>query len=621
MPWLGYLGALLFLLLAGTNLQAQPGGVPKATPQQPTDGTRVRVIFSRQSQLLRDKENTYLKLVQDVELRQDSVFMYCDSAIIQNETLVFAYGNVVIQQGDSLQVFSQEAEYNGITKFAKLRGEVVLVNGTKQLYTQELDYDLNTRIATYFTGATLVNDSTQLSSQRGYYYVATQEAFFRDSVVVIDPGFRLRADTLKFNVETQVVTFLGPTLIATDSGRIFTEAGFYDTANGLAAFTKDPQYLQRDRKAVADTIRYDERQGLYILQGSARVEDSTRLAVADYIQYNERLDRTFLVGNARYQEGEQDIQAEEITYDSKKKTYATRGRSKISDPPQLLEADQVDFDDETGFGLAFGQVMWQDTAANLAINCDTLNYRKADDYLLALGGSRGRPELTTLVEGDTLFLTADTLIAFRPDTSGVDTSRVLVANHQVRIFKNNLQAVCDSLAYQTRDSIFALFKNPIVWSDTSQFVADTIFIRLRDDQIDRIFLRSNAFIVNISDSTYFNQIKGRTIEAQFIEGDLRRMDVQGNAEAIYYAKDDSGAYVGVNKTSCSEMLIYFGSNEVERIRFLQQPESRLSPMRGTDHEAMQLKGFRWITSGRPLGREPLVLVDQMKTGDSPPVNK
>ena len=92
---------------------------------------------------------------------------------------------------------------------------------------------------------------------------------------------------------------------------------------------------------------------------------------------------------------------------------------------------------------------------------------------------------------------------------------------------------------------------------------------------------------------FFNQIKGRDIVAHFDSSELRKMDVLGNAQSVYYPLDDEGSYVGVNKTICSEMTMFFGNNTIEEILFITQLEGSLEPMAGTDHDALKLPGFNW----------------------------
>ena len=168
-----------------------------------------------------------------------------------------------------------------------------------------------------------------------------------------------------------------------------------------------------------------------------------------------------------------------------------------------------------------------------------------------------------------------------------------------------MQAVCDSLVYRESDSVFILYRQPILWADTSQFTADTIEMRLRNKKLDLIYLKQNAFIVNTTDEVFFNQIKGRTIQAHLTDNELDRMDIVGNAETIYYVQDDDKAYIGVNKAVCSRIRVFFGNNAVDRIRMYQDPSGQMTPMDLFDHEANQLEGFIWNEDKRPKNKSEL----------------
>ncbi|NUQ24962.1 MAG: hypothetical protein HUU34_13500 [Saprospiraceae bacterium] len=581
-------------------------GAQTTTPRDTTKKQPVNVDHADLFQYIQQNKKIIQKLNGNVALSQDSVYMSCDSATIEDNIRVVAQGEVLIQHGDSVSVFSDSLRYDGSSRIAELFGEVILVNGRQKLFTDHLIYDLNTRTATYNTKAVLTLGETQLTSNRGYYYVNTKEVYFKDSVVVVDPRFSLRSDTLKFNTENKTVYFLGPTLVTSDSSRIYCEGGFYDTENNLALFTDNAQYVKGEQKARADSIRYEGRQSIYTLEGNARfVEADRRTAQADIIRYDANKDTYLLKGAAFFQDSLRTISAEEINYDVKKKRYATKGRSRVSDPPQLLDADELDYSSDNGLGIAKGNVIWQDTSAQLTVACELAEYNRETGYLKAVGGRNNRPLLITLIDGDSLFMTADTLVSSKTDTLASDSTRLLQAYRDVRIFKSNLQALCDSLAYSTVDSIFRLFHNPIVWSDTTQFTADTIHMQLADKQLDAIYLLNNSFIINSPDELFYNQIKGKDITARFDSSELRTMLVVGNAESVYYARDEQGAYIGVNKTACSEMILYFGNNQVNQIKFYTQPQGSFKPMREADHEALKIKGFRWVTTGRPLNLDML----------------
>lgn len=590
------------LLLGSFLLQAQS---PVDTLKQGTQ--RVNIDNATSLEYSRSGNDIIQKLIGEVELSQDSIYMYCDSAIIENSTKVFALGEeVLIQQGDSLAAFADTLYYDGELREADLIGEVVLINGTRKLFTDKLHYDLNTKIATYETPATITDGETQLSSKRGYYYTAIDEIYFKDSVVVINPEFQLRADTLKFNTETQIATFLGPTVMRADSSQVYCEDGFYDVENNLAEFRQNAQYIRGDQQATADIIRYDGENGIYTLDGNADFKEGDRReATGDIIRYDERNDITILEGDAFFRDSTQTITGETIRYDGKNKVYKTSGRSRIEDGPQILQANAVDYSESDSLGVASGNVIWQDTSANITIQCDTAVYNQNTGYLKATGGTRGRPLLISLVDGDSLFMSADTLLSQAIDTLEGDSNRLLLAYHDVRIYKSDMQGLCDSLSYNTADSLFRMFRSPIIWADTSQFTADTLLMALVDEQLDKIYLHNKSFILNSPDEVFFNQIKGKNIIAHFDSSQLYRMDVLGNAQSVYYPIDEEGGYVGVNKTICSEMQLNFANNAVQDILFFTQPEGKLEPMGAVDHEAIKLEGFDWQVEPRPKSLDDL----------------
>ena len=133
-------------------------------------------------------------------------------------------------------------------------------------------------------------------------------------------------------------------------------------------------------------------------------------------------------------------------------------------------------------------------------------------------------------------------------------------------------------------------------------LGDTMRILMKNKKIDRVFLKNNAFIINSTDEAFFNQIKGREITAEFEGDDLRRMFVEGNAESVYYALDEKGGYVSVNKMICSRMLVLFGDNKVDGIKFYAQPKATMFPMKQANHDDLRMKGFRWEKKRRPKNR-------------------
>lgn len=596
---------LLFLpVLTPLALVAQAGAPPARDTTQKLQVETAEVVegFAKNGREMR-------KLSGNVRLRQEKTLIYCDTAIIDDYTNnALLKNNVVIEQGDSVRVFSDSAAYFAAIKTSELYNDVVLVNGKQQLFTNKLRYDMVNKIATYNSGATLTNGKSQLSSQRGHYHVKDKMVYFKGEVIATDPEFTMHTDTLTFNTETQILHFVAPTLITQRKGKIYTEGGFYDIENDFAEFDLNPQYEKEGQRGKARFMRYSGTTKEYILEGEAEIVEKSRVSKADVIRFNSETEQSVLRGNAFYKDSVRTIAGSEIRYNGKTKSYQLGGRGRVIDPPNIIEADSLDFNDQLGNGLASGSVFWVDTSSDVSILAYRIDYNKQSDYINAFGGfgeraAKGRPVMKSLIDGDTLYLSADTLTSFKIDT--FSDRRKLLAHRDVRIFKSDLQGICDSLAFDSSDSIFYFYKldslhRPILWSDTSQFSADTIRMLLKNKEIDRIWLQKNALIINSEDGIMFNQIKGRDATAYFRQEEIREMYVEGNAQAIYYALDDKKAYIGVNETACSEMRLYFGNNKVESVKFYREPSGKFTPMKKAGTETKKLEGFFWETKRRPM---------------------
>jgi lipopolysaccharide export system protein LptA len=544
------------------------------------------------------EQQEVLILTGNVLMHQDSLFMQCDSARKEANNLV-AVGNVLLQQWDSLNVFAQSLEYFGDTKDAFLKDSVVMQSKDQKLFTDVLMYNTETKVATYDQGATLTNDTVFLYSRKGTFYVATDQVFFKDSVYVQSEDFELFADTLLYNTKEQKAYFLGPTLINLASGsKVYCEGGYFDMVNKKALFTQQAQYVDEDQLANADSIFYDGDLKKVTMIGQASLTEPGKEATADTIIYLENENEMNLLGHAYFQDSIRTMRSASLNYNAETDKLVSNTRSSIDNPPQFLEADAIDFDNKTGVGVALGNIIWKDTAAHYTILCEQAQYLDSSSYLKAYGG---RPLLINQIDEDSFLLSADTLVSYE-EVIDSDSIRKFQAYHDVKIFKSDLQAICDSLSYSSQDSIFRLYDDPVIWSDTSQFEADSVSIQLADNKIDQIYLNKNAFIINSADQILYNQMKGKEITAYFKEGEIDKMLIKGNASSIYYVLDDFKAYIGVNETLCSSMLLRFASNTVGEISFYDSPKATFHPIQDADTESLKLEGFNWRDDERPKSK-------------------
>ena len=641
-----WLGCFIVLIAFSLNLNAQKKISIHSENNQIIDATL-------------DPPTQYLN--GDVKLYHANTFMYCDTAILRGNLLKMRH-NVVLLQNDTIKIFSDSLRYDGDSLVAHFYGDIILENGpTKKLYTSYLKYDVKNKIAYYTRNARLEDQGSTLISKRGRYVLNDKMAYFYENVQAKGKDFVLIGDSLAYNTTDQKATFLSPVRIKKDTSEVFSNTGWFDMDDKTGQFIGNAQYLEGKTRAAADTITYDSQMDVVILSSSSRKSEyfsDQDTAYAQVIMYNQKNSTYTLKKDGFYKSKTNQVKGDDIFYDKKTEKFNVKGRSEVSDPPMIIIADTIDYDKTIQFGKADGNVIWRDTSAKTAIFADHVRYNGSTNIMKA-SNDKGKPLFTTEMDGDTLFMKADTLKSFRvikeriivPDkntarrnanknkdtqmakdtilmvadtlanvvedslsltsstdtifTGIMDTLDYFHGDKNVRIFKSDLQAICDSLIFNKKDSLFTLYKKPFVWSDSSQIYGDTIQMFLKSKKIDQLKVLSNATILNTEDLKFFNQIQGREINAFFVDNKMSTMYVNGNAQLVYYLKDDDKAYIGVNTSECSKMTFFFENNAVKDIKLYVEPKSMVYPMKSAQHETLKVKGFIWNFDSKPQDKGDL----------------
>ncbi len=304
-------------------------------------------------------------------------------------------------------------------------------------------------------------------------------------------------------------------------------------------------------------------------------------------------------------------------YDTKNKKAYFSKRPEIQDNTTFLIADEVANDDSTGFGEARGNVIYRDTAQKVTIFANHMNSNRKENSFLATE----RPVMIIQQDEDSIFIAADTFYSAKlsdlrnsrtvpvildslpvKDTFSANadsTDRFFEAYAHVRIFSDSLQAVGDSLFYSAEDSAFRLFKQPVIWTQENQLTGDTIYLFTEKKKPQKLYVFENAMAVNKVSINYYNQIKGRTINAYFKDGNIEFMRAKGNSESIYYAQDDDQKFIGVNKATADIIDMFFKEKKPDRVVFRSNLTGTTYPMRQINHEELKLRGFRWLNELRP----------------------
>ena len=262
-----------------------------------------KVILDYADSLLFDQRINpdYQILKGNVQFHKGGMLMFCDSAYFYESTnSMDAFGNVRMEQGDTLFVFSDMMHYNGIEEEAQLRYNVILQNRDVTLSTDSLNYELGPNVGYYFTGGQIVDSQNTLESVYGEYCPDTKDAIFYFDVVLTNEKAKLYSDTLTYNTATHIAKIESPTEILSDSGKIVSRKGWYNTNNNRSALYDRSVVEHNSYRLIGDTIFYDRNNGFGNVYGSVFMEDTIQRVImkGHYAYYYEKNDSAMVTDSA-----------------------------------------------------------------------------------------------------------------------------------------------------------------------------------------------------------------------------------------------------------------------------------------------------------------------------------
>ena len=467
-----------------------------------------------------------------------------------------------IKQAESL---SYDKEKNN----AKLlTGNVICENDGALLYcdTALIFEEENKMVA---TGHILITkgDSIRVTGDKLIYDSKTKLATLENNVKCVEKDMTLTTNFLTFDVSKSIANYYNGGTIVNKENTLVSKNGHYYSATKEATFHYDVVLTNPDYKMKSDTLKYK-----IPTKTSYFLGPSIILSKTDYIY------------------------CENGWYDTDKEKAAFSQNAVLVTTQQKLRGDSLFYDRTAKIGRAFRNVTLTDTSQRSILYGDYIQYKELKSEALATK----KAIYARIIENDTLFIAADTL--YHRDIDSVDN--FLNAYHHVRIFKKDLQATCDSSSMNTKDSLLQLFNTPILWSHRSQATGKLIKVNIGKNSIKGFTLEGKAFLSQQVDSTNeqrFHQLSGRSIDGLINNDTVRKVIVTGNAEILYYPKNKEKP-AGLNKTTCTEIYMWFKNGDIERVTFKPKTEGQIDPIKTVDQENAKLKGFNWLYSKRPISR-------------------
>lgn len=593
-----------------------------------------RQIEIRSSELIKGfQASGFARIIRPV-FAQDGSTLAADSADFNQTANTFdAFGHVVITQPSGTVIYSDLLNYDGNTKLAVLTNNIRLIDGDATLTTNNLTYNMNTRIGTYLGGGKIVNGKNVLTSSNGYYFAATRDAYFRENVVLNSPDAIIKNDTLRYNSNSKIAYFYGPTNIYGKDDTLYTESGTYNTSNDQARFGKNNLYRQGSKSLTGDSLFYDRKVGYGKAIGHVTFKDTVEKAILKGgLGEYKKVDESILVTLNPYVVIISESDSAKV--DSIWMTADTLF-SKVIYKRDLIpyKKDELIPDAEIAEKEEAPQVNSKDAINPIVVDDSSINpaLRKAPEQAepeVKKEVSQKEPLVKSLTEKgpppkpkdsknaskspvldrakaqDSVKVSLATKDSLNTDTA---RTRIISAFHNAKIFKSDLQAKADSMFFSDADSTVRCYVSPMIWAQGSQLTGDTVYLQMKNKKLDNMLLHHNSFIVNTedADSTNFNQIKGKVITGYFKDNKLNDMFVDGNAESIYYLKDDT-VYSGLNHMISSRLRILLKENKLSNISAIRAIDASITPMDDLKEEDRILKGFIWKPRERPKSKEEII---------------
>ncbi len=589
-----------------------------------TDGTQKKREFVY---LLHANETRYNQrinadaqiLVGNVAFRHDSLYMYCDSALFfEASNSLKAYGRVHMAQGDTLFLDGEQLFYDGDAMLAEIRYNVRMEDPSMVLTTDSLNYDRTLNLGYYFEGGTLRDSLNTLTSDWGEYDTKTKDALFNYNVTLTNDNFVLTSDTLGYNTGTRIAVITGPSEIDNGSNHITSTLGYYHTNEDQAQLLNRSVLHNDNYRMVGDSLFYDHALGYGEAFRNVIMDDykeKCRLT-GEYAYYNEVVDSAYATGKAiaiDYSQGDSlFIHADTLSMTTHLIPVPPAVPQQPA-TPQMPAAPLLPNSPDTPAPSDTTATAPSDTLALPTIPeipdipdipeiPDNPGSQTPPDSSLAVlplpaEDAIALPQDTSTADSISLPLASDTI----PTEPADSTYRIIKGFHKVRMYRSDVQAVCDSLVFSTLDSCITMYYDPIIWNGGQQVLGEKILIYLNDSTIDWVHIQNQALLVEQLDTAHFNQISGREIKAYFKNGEIDYADVIGNVLVAYYYQEDEGQELtGLNTTQASHLTAYMVDRQMEKLLITNKSNGVFYPILQIPPDKMKLPTFGWFSKLRPL---------------------
>lgn len=476
---------------------------------------------------------------------------------------------------------------------------VYLVHADELRYNQYQNGDaqvLTGHVHFRHVGANLYCDSANFFQQTNSF-----EAFGHVRMVQGDT-LSLTSDYAYYDGNEQIAQARYNVVLKHRKTTLYTDSLDYDRMYSFGNFFEGGKLVDNGSTLTSDWGEYHTDSKMAMFYYDVRLRNKKFYLTTDSLFYDTRLSRAHIVGPSNITSGSSHIYSEDGYYNTKTEMSELFGRSVMKDKGRSLVGDSVYYDSKNGLSHAYNNVVYVDSVNKNKMTGDYCEYNEETGYAM----TTKRAVAIDYSQRDSLYMHADTFKVFTFNINTDSVYRKIHAYNKVRAYRVDVQAVCDSLVYNSQDSCMTMYHDPIVWNNGQQLFGEEIRAYMKDSTIDHVHVVGQAFSVEqLADSVHFNQVSSKEMMALFNKGEVYETNATGNVLIVYYPMDDSDStLIGLNYTETPKLRMFLEKRKMKKI-WMEKPTGVLYPMTQIPPSKYFLPGYAWFDYIRPLNRDDI----------------
>jgi len=476
---------------------------------------------------------------------------------------------------------------------------VYLVHSDNLHYDQYRNGDaqvLNGNVHFRHNGADLYCDSAH------FYEMSNSFEAFGHVKMVQGDTLSLTSDYAYYDGNDQLAQARHNVILKHRKSTLYTDSLDYDRMYNFGNFFEGGKLVDGSSVLTSDWGEYHTDTKMAMFYYDVRLKDKKLFLTTDSLYYDTRTSQAHIVGPSNITSGGSKIYSEDGYYNTKTERSELFGRSVIRDGGKTLIGDSVYHNASDGTNYAYWNVVFEDSVNKNMMTGDYCEYNDSTGYAMATK----KAVAIDYSQRDSLYMHADTFKIFTFNIRTDSVYRKIHAYNKVRAYRVDVQAVCDSLVYNSLDSCMTMYKDPIVWNMNQQLFGEEIRVYMKDSTIDYAHVVNQAFSAEqMADSVHFNQVSSKDMKAFFRNGEIRESQAIDNVHIIYYPIDESDStLIGLNYTETPLMKMFLENRKMKKI-WMEKPTGTLYPMSQIPPDKYFLSQYAWFDYVRPIDKNDI----------------